>query len=84
MTPDETLQIGDLYVNQIIQLFGGYRRMANACLLDQVTPETVLTWRHNGIPNAKNIRDSIRSGARRCLKQHEAATVIEILKWMEE
>ncbi len=81
---DETIQIGDPYMQQIVQLFGGHERMADACLIDKVTAQTILTWRHKGVPNAKNIRDAIRSGARRCLKKHEASTVIEILKWIDE
>ncbi len=76
---EETIQIGDPYVVQIIQLFGGHERMADACLMERVTGKTILTWRKKGIPPSSSVRDSIRSAARRHLSSEKAATVVEIL-----
>lgn len=80
---EETIRIGDPYVVQIIQLFGGHNAMAQACLIERVTGATILTWRKNGIPPAKSVRDCIRSAAKRHLGEREAATVIEILAAMD-
>lgn len=80
---EETIRIGDPYVVQIIQLFGGHEAMAEACLIERVTGATILTWRKNGIPPARSVRDSIRSAAKRHLGEREAATVIEILAAMD-
>lgn len=76
---EETIRIGDPYVVQIILLFGGHERMAEACSLERVTGKTILTWRKNGIPPSSSVRDNIRSAARRHLSPEKAATVVEIL-----
>lgn len=76
---EETLQIGNAEVAKIVRLFGGYERMAKACLLPKVTAQTVRTWGRSGIPTAKSIRVSIKAAAKKNLDEEDAYTVIDIL-----